>query len=626
MQKIKDQIQKIFDSKDVTAQFNTPPNEEMGDFSTAAPFSLAKKMGKNPMEIAEELTSELEGKINNISKITISEPGYLNFFIDYPNFGKTIINNIIDQKTILTNSSKGEKISIEHTGVNPNKAMHIGHLRNSIIGDIITRLYKNNGYTTETLNYIDDTGIQVADIVTALLYLDEPIYGENDNFNDIWDKWDKTIPFDYFCWDLYARFHQMMEHDEKYLELRKKVFTNIEKGTSEIAKFAKEVSTKIIEAHINTCSKLNINFDLLIWESDILAKKLWDETFELLKETGTIVKEEEGANAGCWVVKAGGVEKKDDEQFSKDKILIKSDGSLTYTAKDLAFQIWKLGKLKNNFDYKKWNDTNIITTTSNGESNNEIGHADKIICVIDYRQSYPQEIIKEILLKLGFIKDKNDYYHLSYGVVNLTENAAHEIGIDQTEKSVSMSGRKGIGIKADDLIDLTIKKISEKSKVKDIASELANSAIRFYMTKHTLNQNINFDFEDALRATGESGIYLSYCYARATNILKKAEFTDLKEYEIAEITSAEKNLIKLLSESDKYILNCIDDLDISKICRFTFELCSAFSEFYEQDNAKPIIKLDNENLKNYRLSLVKSFTIVLNDYFKILGINPLEKI
>lgn len=627
MQIIKEQIQNILREKGIESiQFNVPPKKELGDLSSAIALSLAKKESRSPIEIANELKELLNEKVDYIKEITISEPGYLNFFIDYTSFGKYITSKTIDSGTIFSSDlKKDKKISIEHTGVNPNKAMHIGHLRNSIIGDSIGRLYKALGYKTEIINYIDDTGIQVADIVAAFLYLEDPKYTNEDNLDFIWQKWNQEKSFDYFCWDLYAKFSEQVENSPELASKRKEVFTLIEKGNNPIASFAKEVALKIVESHIQTCSKVNISFDLLVWESDILANKFWEETFEILKDKQILVKEKEGPHAGCWVVKAGGVETKDDQEFFKDKILVKSDGTLTYTAKDLAYQMWKLGKLSNRFLYKNWGNTNIKTTASGGSEDNTFGNANQIINVIDYRQSYPQEIIKDILKKLGYLKNDKDYHHLAYGVVNLTEKAAETIGVYQSKDKVLMSGRKGIGIKADDLIQITTQEIDKKTKNKEISEKLAISAIRFYMTKFTTSQNINFDFDSALQTNGETGIYLSYAYARAINILKKANYSKT-ELNIKDVTQSEEKLINTIAEYETVFELAKNNMEIAEISKYAFTLCSSFAEFYEQKNAEPIYKTEDMDLKNWRLALVKSFSIILKDLFSILGIDPLEKI
>jgi len=662
MKIIKDQIIEILKSQGINnVQFNIPPQKVMGDLSSALAISQAKKSGKKPIDLAEELKSALDGKIDFIKNVTISEPGYLNFFIDYEKFGNQILSEAISKKSLIKKVEIKDKISIEHTGVNPNKAMHIGHIRNSIIGDIMFRLHEIQGYNVQALNYIDDTGIQLADTVTALLYLDEPRYEPNPvaeptgyqggfdidevgsadknyvrhnkeggDIGKMWNKWNQEQSFDYFCWDIYARFSAEVESgNENLLKMRKEVFTKIEEGGNEIAKFAKELAIKIVEAHIQTCEKLNISFDLLIWESDIIAKGLWDKTFELLKEKNIITLENDGPNSGCWIIKAGGVEKSADEEFSKDKILVKSDGTLTYTAKDLAYQLWKLGKLGIDFDYSKWGESDICSTSpsdpgakTSQSADKSFGKYDRVINVIDNRQSYPQEIIKETIKKLGYLNKEGNYHHLSYGVVNLTDKAAQKIGADTTGKNQSMSGRKGVGVKADDLIVATAEELDKKANNEEISKILASSAIRFYMAKFTSNQNINFDFDEALQTNGESGIYLSYSYARATSILIKSNYKEA-EFRVASPSTSEQNLINKISEFEDALVLASQNLEPSIIARYSFELCSAFSDFYE--NTEPIYKTKGE-LQQFRLSLVKVFTIVLQDLFSILGIEPLEKI
>src|SRR4030065_239742 len=204
--------------------FNVPPHREMGDFSSAVCFSLAKKRRQPPLEVAKETIGQLKHNLPPyIQEVTLTPPGYINFKVDWPKLAKELIPEIFERADLFGRpiQVEKEKVFVEHTSVNPNKAMHIGHLRNSVLGDTVARLFKWLGYSTEVCNYIDDTGVQGVDVVTALLYLAPPFFKEGaSDFKSIWEKVPKDQPFDYFCWNLYARFQGEVEKDPSMKERR----------------------------------------------------------------------------------------------------------------------------------------------------------------------------------------------------------------------------------------------------------------------------------------------------------------------------------------------------------------------------------------------------------------------
>src|SRR4030042_16096 len=360
------------------------------------------------MEIAKETIEQLRLKLPPyIQKITFTPPGYINFKVDWPALAQDLILKILEKGDLFGRplSVKKEKVFIEHTSVNPNKAMHIGHLRNAVLGDTVARVLEWLGFLTEVCNYIDDTGLQVVDVVTALLYLDPPYYMEGSDFEVIWKKASPNQPFDYFCWDLYARFQDELEKNPSLLEKREEVLHKIEEGIHPIAGFAKDLAIKIVQSHLETVAQLSIFYDLLNWESDIIARGFWETTFELLKEKGALRFETEGPNEGCWAVPFGGIVETAEGLKSLDKILIRSNGSGTYTGKDVAYKLWKVGLLKKDFLYKCWgpqaNGEVLWTTAPDGEPGKRLsqgfGRAETVINVIDTRQSYPQQVVVECL-------------------------------------------------------------------------------------------------------------------------------------------------------------------------------------------------------------------------------------
>lgn len=639
---ISDVIKEVLGVSEVT--FNVPPKREFGDFSTAVCMGQAKILKKAPIVIAEDLKAALEAKILPfISEIIVTPPGYINFKINHKLFVKSIVEKVLSQKEEYGSSDIGKnaKILIEHTNVNPNKAMHIGHLRNSIIGDSMVRVLRKLNYNVEACNYIDDTGVQVADVVVAMLYMDAPVFGvDTNNINDIWAKWDKSISFDYWCWDTYAKIANAYDTDIKLKAKRAEILHAVESQDSEIAAFAKQVACKIVEAHLATVSRLNIYYDLLNWESDIFLRGFWKTAFESLKKANAIVLETEGPNVGCWVVKFGkGIFETEEGIKSDDKVLVRSNGTVTYTGKDIAYQMWKFGILGSDFLYKDWgmqkNGKILKTTAPDGSEQEGFGKANKVINVIDVRQSYPQQIVYDCLRKLGFEKEADNSIHLDYEVVVLSNSAASELGMD-TESDDSgvqaMSGRKGIGVKGDDLINIMIKKLSEKISDVDNANVLASAAIRYFMSRFSTGKMIVFDFDEALRTTGDTGVYCEYAHARACSILNRAGYISQTEITVPDkITIPEEELAKKIEEFALIVKKSGEELSPAPLAHYAFELATVFTNYYETPDPDaqkqiPFIKIEDSVLRNYRLSLVDAFRQTLANCLEVLGIIPLERI
>ena len=644
-------IARILETGEVA--FNIPPKREFGDFSTAVCLAQAGIQKRPPMRIAGDLKSKLDKVgLPFIREITVTPPGYLNFKIDHPRYVKSVMDRVAKDGAGFgrSNVGRGRKILIEHTNVNPNKAMHIGHLRNAIIGDSVVRVMERLGYNVEACNYIDDTGVQVADVVVAMLYMDEPVYeGKSEDVSAIWAKYDPSRPFDYWCWDVYSRIARAYETDEALKAKRAQVLHAVEAQDGAIATFAKEVATRIVRAHLATVGRLNVYYDLLNWESDIFLRGFWKAAFESLKEAGAIVKETKGPNAGCWVVKFGrGVFKTDTGTKSEDKVLVRSNGTVTYTGKDIAYQMWKFGVLGIDFLYKLWgiqpNGDKLWTTAPDGMLTDQFGHADKVINVIDVRQSYTQQIVYDCLKKLGFAKEARNSVHLDYEVVVLSNTAAAELGVDVDgeEPGVqAMSGRKGLGVKGDDLIDTMVKRLSEKVDKPQNAQILAAAAIRYFMSRFSTGKIIVFDFDEALRTTGDTGVYCEYAHARACSILAKAAHSGFgiempkhrrQHVEVPErVTLPEEHLIKKIAELPNAIRRAGLELSPAPLAHYAFELATLFTDFYETpdpdaEKQVPFIKIEDPTLRAYRLALVDTFRQAMANCLDSLGIIPLERI
>ena len=632
--------------------FNVPPQRELGDFSSAVCLSMAKQRRESPMKIAQEMVERLKSKPPPyIQDIGVSPPGYLNFKVDWPALAQDLIPRILQEGEFFgkPGSQPKKKVFIEHTSVNPNKAMHIGHLRNSVLGDTVARVLEWLGFSTEVCNYIDDTGLQVVDVVTALLYLNPPSYTEGSDFKGIWAKVPEEQPFDYFCWDLYAHFQNQLERNSFLIEKRGEVLRQIEGGTHPVASFAKELAVKIVQSHLETVAQLSVFYDLLNWESDIIARGFWEATFELLKEKGAIRLETEGPNEGCWVVPLGGIVETAEGMKSLDKILVRSNGSVTYTGKDVAYQLWKFGLLKRDFLYKRWgpqaNGEVLWTTAKEGEAGKSLakrfGHAETVINVIDTRQSYPQQVVVECLRQMGFEREANESIHLAYEVVNLSPQAARLLGMEETEekKAYAMSGRSGTGVKAKDFIRMVKQKVIEKADLpleESVASALASAAIRYYLLKFTLESQIVFDFDDALKTTGDTGVYLEYAHARACSILRKAKEQKIdsrwkRDCIPKQLTKTERGLLDGLSRFSSSMAKTGKTLRVSQLTEYAFDLATSFTDFYEHpdpgaDAQTPFIHLQDQGIRTFRLSLVKGFQRVMGNMLNLMGMPALEKI
>ena len=644
-------LQRLFNVEDVP--INVPPQREMGDFSSAVCLALAKERKQSPLKLAHEAVEQLRSNLPPyIHEVALSPPGYLNFKVDWPVLARDLVSEIFDKGDLFGKPEQAAqaKVFIEHTSVNPNKAMHIGHLRNAVLGDTVARVLEWLGFPIEACNYIDDTGLQVVDVVTAFLYLDPPFYEEGSSgFGAFWAKASKEEPFDYYCWDLYARFQKELEGKPPLSEKREEVLHQIEGGSHPVADFARELAERILRAHLQTVAHLSIFYDLLNWESDIIRQGFWEATFELLRENGALRYETEGPNEGCWVVPFGGLVETAEGIKSLDKILVRSNGSVTYTGKDVAYQLWKFGLLKRDFFYNQWsvqaNGEVLWTTARNGEPVDRLpirfGRAERVINVIDTRQSYPQQVVVECLRQMGFEKQAEQSDHLAYEVVNLSPQAARLLGMEEAgeKKAFAMSGRSGTGVKAKDFIQMVKRKVIEKSDhpmEESVASALASAAIRYYLLKFTLESQIIFDFDEALKTTGDTGVYLEYAHARACSVLRKAEERkisfDWREDSVPpRLTETERDLVDSLARFSSVVAKAGKMLRVSQLAEYAFGLATSFTNFYEHpdpgaDVQTPFIHLEDPELQIFRLSLVKAFQRVMANVLRLMGMEALERI
>ena len=529
-----------------------PPRTELGDLAFPVAFELAKRLKqatgekRNPRAFAEELRRELEAS-EEVARVEVAGAGYLNLFFDR---GQLLAGLSSENRpeSLSVNAAERPKRMVEHTSVNPNKAAHIGHLRNSVIGDTFVRILRAQGERVEVHNYIDNTGVQVADVVVGFVHL------EGMSLEDV-RALDTSLPpekpFDYYCWDLYARvglFYRGGDPDGKEdperLRLRVETLHALEEGTSETAALADYVATRVVNQHLDTMSRLGIRYDLLPRESEVLHF-LWQHAFERMKESGALRLESEGRNRGCWVMPMETHE--GSEEHEADKVIVRSNGTVTYTGKDIAYQLWKLGQVDLNFNFKpfrSYEDGHAVWTTTNAPDASgampapSFGGGARVYNVIDSRQSYPQEVVKRGVAAVAPEVGEDASVHLSYEMVALSPAAAEELGIELSAEErarpfIEMSGRRGLGVKADDLIDRLEEnalqevearhaQLSDEERRK-IAHVIAVGALRYFLLKWTRNSVIVFDFQEALSFEGETGPYCQYAAVRANSIFRKLD-------------------------------------------------------------------------------------------------------
>lgn len=596
-----------------------PPRTELGDLAFPVAFEMAKRMKqatgekRNPREIAETLRKELES-VPSVGNVEVAGAGYLNVFLDRARFLADNATVTPLPKLAAEQSETSPKVCVEHTSVNPNKAAHIGHVRNSVLGDSFQRILRANGKRVEIQNYIDNTGVQVADVVVGFKYLENMDLPAIKHIDDDLTSTGKS--FDYYCWDLYARVGHEYQSSEELKEKRAEVLHLIEQGGNETAELAEYVATRNVECILTTMERLSIRYDLLPRESEILHLHFWDKAFGHMKRLGVIRYETEGAHAGCWVMPFESHSGTDEHEA--DKILVRSNGTVTYTAKDIAYQMWKLGILGMDFYYRPFYEyadgRTVWVTTADAAENVEhpfqFGHGETIYNVIDSRQSYPQDIVRKGVAAISPEKGERASIHLSYEMVALSPQAAEELGFklsdeDRGKAFVEMSGRKGLGVKADDLIDRleanAMKEVEsrhsgapfrEKSR---IAKQIAIGALRYFLLKFTRNTIIVFDFNEALSFEGETGCFCQYSAVRANSIFRKLDERDetieqcvarlSDKAAVSNVFSGEAgddiwSMAVTASRLEDVVTQAAVSTEPAILAKYTFNLAKAFNLFY----------------------------------------------
>lgn len=606
-----------------------PPRKEYGDVTSNLAFRLSKKNKKKPFDIANEIVEKKikpylsERRIDSTSFILSVEAhpaGYINFRINHQELARSTLSEVLNNPRFgFYEFGNGKHVAVEHTSVNPNKALHIGHLRNMALGDSIQRILKATNHHTTVLNYVDDSGLQVADIIVGFIFAGFPL-----------KPIDPSIKFDRYCGDeVYVKVNDLYKNNPSLEEKRRIVLREMEKGTSEVAKFAASITNMVVKDQLKTAWRMKVRYDLLNFESHIIHSSLWARSFELLKKKGILVFETTGKNIGCWVIRL------EDEE---DKVIIRSDGTTTYVAKDIPYAAWKLGFVNDPFFYYvydwQWDQSELWATSLQSKQliNNhpKFNSVDVAITVIDARQDRLQRIISKVLSQLNDVM--KEYCHLGYESLTLGSETAKTLGFDiGNKKFVHMSGRSGISMNADYILDLLHAKAYEEVKdrnknfsdnnLHEIAEEIAVSAIRYNLIRQDRDKIITFDLSESLSLEGDTGPYLQYAYARSLHIIERSDQNFMVKPELLSLEE-EIELIKQLSKFDLIVEESAKSLDPKLIARYSYDLASAFNLFYEK---VPVLKANDTQAMHSRLALVKAFSLTLKNALELLGISPLNK-
>ena len=642
---LRDVLKAKYDLTVENIPLETPPDLKFGELATPIAFELARKLRKAPKVIAQEIVAEL-GSPRGFASFEIAGAGYINAYFD-----RTVAVRLMtsgeDSQPVKTDIHA----LVEHTSINPNKAAHIGHLRNAILGDTFVRLLKAAGRQVAVQNYIDNTGVQVADVVVGFLYLEKKSLAEVRALIEDLELHFQRV--DYYCWDLYARTSQWYTsgtdaENEERKKLRYQTLHEIENGGNETAGVADLISTAILRRHLETMLRLGIEYDFLPRESEILHLNFWALAFEQLKQKGVLYFENEGKNKGCWVMSRTSAPPAPGEVDEDAKVIVRSNGTVTYVGKDIAYHLWKFGLLGRDFGYKKfftYPDHECWISAERGEPDHpHFGDAQAIYNVIDSRQSDPQANVVQALRGMGYTKQADNYTHFGYEMVALTPRCAAELGYDvpvedRDRSYIEVSGRKGFGVKADDLIDklvaATRAEVDMRQTTRDeqerhlIAEQIAIGALRYFMLKFTRNSVIAFDFKDALSFEGETGPYIQYAVVRARNIFRKGSFTPeavLREFAgsdpgaflMGDVGDDIWSLWLRAGRRSAVLDQCISTSEPAYLAKHAFQLAQEFNNFYHKHHV--LTEIDPER----RMFLLATAAVTMRELITVLDMLGIE--
>ena len=631
---VRDFLRRQYDIELANIVIDQPPNVALGEYALPLSFELAKRLRKAPRIIADEIVAGM-GEIPGFEKLEVAGAGYINARLRRGEAAAALA------RWAEQASPAPGKIVVEHTSINPNKAAHIGHLRNAILGDTFVRLLKNAGRTVDVQNYIDNTGVQVADVVVGFLFLEKKTPAEIEALI-------AKPRFDYVCWDVYARASQWYEQDKENLKKRAEVLHAIEQGGNEIARMADLISTSVLRRHLETMDRLSIEYDFLPRESEILHLHFWDLAFEKLKQKQVIYQETQGKKKDCWVMKRPAPRGKQAKTASAEpdddtKVIVRSNGTVVYEGKDIAYHLWKFGLLGRDFAYRRFfrypNQNEVWISAEHGEPEHpHFGDVTECYNVIDARQSEAQNAVIEALRALGYTEAAEHYTHLSYEMVALTPRCAAELGYELSEDDwgkayIEVSGRKGFGVKADDFVDTLTRSAkkevdSRHAEIDDderlrIAEQIAIGALRYFMLKFTKTSVIAFDFKEALSFEGETGPYAQYAVVRATNIFRKAgvepdaALRDAQDYGRFFTGESGNELWELwltAGKTSSVVEQCIATAEPSYAAKHAFQLAQLFNNFYHKHH----ILTEADEMR--RRFLLATAAVVRRELIAVLGL------
>jgi len=650
---IRDAARRALDLEPADVPLTYPPNPDLGDLATPVCFELARVARKAPRQLAEAIAAAFEPG-GGVARIEVAGAGYINAFLDRTAF---LADWLTADPAAAEPSGEGKRI-VEHTNINPNKAAHIGHLRNAVLGDTLVRCLRFLGHRVEVQNYIDDTGVQVADLVVGFRAL------RGEGLREVRERYEEKAlaargeRFDYVAWDLYAEVTRYYEQDPDRRKLRADTLHDMERGDNPTAELAAYLAHRMVQHHLRTMDRIGVRYDVLPHESDILRSRFWEQAFGRLERSGAIHREDDGKNAGCWVMNLPDVQKGAGED---QKVIVRSDGTVTYVGKDIAYQMWKFGLLGRDFRYLPFDWSpgvplyELWSTTSSerGDGREDFGRGSTVYNVIDTRQAYLQRVVALALRSLGHADESERSIHFSYEMVALTPAAvqvlfpAHPLSDEDRSKAyLEMSGRRGLGVRADDLLDALFERAGEevgkrnpempRDRREQIARAIAVGALRYYMLRFSRNRVVAFDLDAAVAFEGETGPYLQYSVVRAANILAKlAERRGAEEVDPAALADAldldalepatlgeHWNLALMLSRVRSVVAQAVETLELSSVAKHGYLLAQAFNSFYHR---YPVAQEDDPVVRRTRAAIVALYRRRMTHLLDLMGIAAPER-
>ncbi|MEM4314855.1 MAG: arginine--tRNA ligase [Nitrososphaerota archaeon] len=593
-----------------------PRQRGFGELTSTSAFELARSSGRTPYDVAREIVSRMDlAGSQLVERVEAVRPGYINFWVKWSSFSEDVLSQVLREGAGYGGSivGGGRTVLIEHTSVNPNKALHIGHARNTCLGDSLARIYRMQGYRVVVANYIDDSGSQMADILlafTKLGYSMEPPKGER---------------FDEYCGRIYVEVNRRIESEPQLVQDKRRITLEIERPDSEMFRLNRMVSEMVLRDQISTCWRLGAHYDILNRESDIIAFDLWNEVFAKLRSSNTIYVAQDGLKKGCWLINLSNHPTLSREG---DEVLVKSDGATTYVARDIAYAAWKLGLLSKDFSYRTWglnpDGGEVLVTDTAGNRRFSLGTVEHTVNVIDARQRRPQEIVRYALCLLGV--EPTRYRHYSYEVVSLSVRDAERLGVRAAEhRFAHMSGRGGIYINVEQLLNHIRGKAAQETvsrhpdwpswKVDEVAEKIAVAALRYNLVKSDADKMIVFDTEEAMDLEGDTGPYIQYAYARASRIVEKAA-VEPSTKPSKPLVDEEKQLMLKIAYTPLIVEEAARILLVKKVAVHAHELASTFNDFYEKC---PVLAAEVETMR-FRLAIVEAFRTALSNTAGLIGI------